>query len=722
MDTHAASSLAPPSVPLTTRRDVRLVTRGDHLYVCASTGMLRLPPPPAGPREDRDGNLLLDVLPERVVQGLRARGLVHQGGEREAHPLYAAGGDGSEDHVVAVADGALGEAVAAQLRRAGVRTASVEPPRVGAQAPAVAVLPLSLPEPVLQRWTEVSMDSGVPLVVHLNTPRRLLSATLTPPHTPCPVCLVRRIRANHVWQAVADLPLDVLLGAADSDAWPTTAIASGLLAHETLRLLGGRPGPGRGVLTEFDHQELERTRHALFHTPGCPGCSSRARSPRRDETGDTDVGACWERMRGAVDPLTGLVLELRVDDGAGEEGDTTYARTAGRTTTSWFSPVDAEARGGAVKSDPVTARVCAVGETMERYAAGVYGRDQLVRASFTDLGDEAVDPRDLPLGSAKEYADHPRYGPFEPDTAIDWVRGRSLTTGRARYVPACAVYLPYRFPKNHRAWFDPISTGLAAGSCHEHAVLAGLMEVVERDASVVFWENRLTLPSLDLTNLPDGVPRRIVDKLTAAGVAVTGKDLTTDLGIPAFAIRCQEDTERRPVTVHAARADLDPHAALLGALEEACLGRAGAATWQKELDAGARIPAADAALDTLRDFSLYYWDHDRARHLEFWHDGPSRPVPPPRPSQGFQTDVDEAVRRLAARGYEAISVDITPIDVAECGVSVVRSLVPGLCPITLRSDFHRRGGPRVFHAPVAMGVRTTPLGEDDLNPLPLPFL
>ncbi|MCZ0974087.1 YcaO-like family protein [Streptomyces albulus] len=115
--------------------------------------------------------------------------------------------------------------------------------------------------------------------------------------------------------------------------------------------------------------------------------------------------------------------------------------------------------------------------------------------------------------------------------------GDVLTTGRPRYVPACAVYLPYRFPRAHKPWFDPISTGLAAGGSYHHAVLGGLMESVERDATLVFWENRLTLPGLDLTGLPDGPARRIVDRITAEGATVTCKDLTTDLGIPAVAVR-----------------------------------------------------------------------------------------------------------------------------------------------------------------------------------------
>ncbi|MFE4022768.1 TOMM precursor leader peptide-binding protein [Streptomyces sp. NPDC059101] len=703
----------PPS-PLTLRRDVRLVARDAHLYVCASTGTLRVPVRLPGDDADH-GTVALDAVPERVAEGLRARGLAHPGDGRLPHPLYGDGADRGRRPVAVAGDGPLATEVADLLTRAGMRTV----PADGADQPGAAVLPLGLPEDQLRGWTDLVLDRGTPLVTYLSTPTRLLLATLAPPRTPCPVCLVRRIRANHTWQPVAGLPLDRLLGAAESEAWPTTAVAAGAVAHAVLTALAAPEAPtGPAELTELDHATWERTGHTLFHTPGCPACGTAAVPPERDETAAVDAGESWRLMRGAVDPLTGLVPELRVDAAAGPEGGTTYARTAGMITTTWFSPVAAEARGGAVKSDPVNARVCAVGETLERYAAGVYDPDRFVRATLAELGDTAIDPRDLPLGSAGEYAAQRRYAPFDPDVAIDWVAGTSLTTGRPRYVPACAVYLPYRFPPAHKPWFDPISTGLAAGGSYHHAVLGGLMESVERDATLVFWENRLTLPSLDLTGLPDGPARRIVDRITAEGATVTCKDLTTDLGVPAVAVRFAEGTAERPVVVHAARADLDPHTALLGALEEACLCRTGAGIWLEE----GEVPPADAALSSLSEFCLYYCAPERQQHLAFWADGPRHPLPAPRPAGSLQDDVAEAVRRLAARGHEAIAVDLTPIDVAECGVSVVRTVVPGLCPLTLRSDFHRRGGPRVRHAPVAMGVRATALTEDQLNPWPLPFL
>jgi len=65
-------------------------------------------------------------------------------------------------------------------------------------------------------------------------------------------------------------------------------------------------------------------------------------------------------------------------------------------------------------------------------------------------------------------------------------------------------------------------------------------------------------------------------------------------------------------------------------------------------------------------------------------------------------------------------VDITPVDVAECGISIIRSIVPGLQPVTFGRDFRHLGGSRLYQAPVWMGLRNQPLQEDQLNPHPMP--
>ncbi|GAA3491202.1 YcaO-like family protein [Streptomyces cremeus] len=739
------------------RPDVRLVPRDDMLYVCTSTGTLRVPARLPTSAEDSGTGagpdtvaLRTGAVPDAVVKGLRSRGLAYDSG-RYVHPLYgelAVGGD----RTVAVAPQALGDELGTLLGRVGVRTV----PDGASERAAVTVLPLTLPEEQLVRRTEAALKGGTPLVVYLSTPhpaalrhpdpaRHPLPGVSRPPparqpllaghRRPPPGHPVRR-RARRRMPEHGRRRGTPRTRGARAPGHHTTTRTRRTRRHRPRRAEPPRPHGVDRARARFTpaHRtpalppaRLSRLRdHVTPLAPSGPtpheNNRTAAPSENADEATGRDDAACWERMRHAVDPLTGMVPQLRVDECDSDLGGATYARTAGMTKTSWFSPVTAEARGGAVKSDPVTARVCAVGETLERYAAGVYDPRRLVRASYTELGEDAVDPRALPLGSAAEYARYSRLAPCDPDARIDWVPGRSLVTGGVRHVPACAVYLPYRFPPGHRAWYDPISTGLAAGSGYHHAVHGGLMEAVERDATVLFWENRLTLPTLDLDTLPEGPARRIVARMRDQGVSVTAKDLTTDLGIPVIGVRFLRHTERRPVVTHAARAGLDPYAALLGALEEGCLGWAGARLWQEHLDAGESIPGTDDVLTSLKEFSLYYWAPDRVRHLEFWDEGPVRDAPAPRAQDGFGAEVKEAAGRLAARGYEAVAVDITPVDVAECGVTVVRTVVPGLCPITLRSDFYRRGGPRVFDAPVAMGVRSTPLTEAELNPLPLPFL
>jgi ribosomal protein S12 methylthiotransferase accessory factor len=266
----------------------------------------------------------------------------------------------------------------------------------------------------------------------------------------------------------------------------------------------------------------------------------------------------------------------------------------------------------------------------------------------------------------------------------------------------------------------PNSTGLAAGSSRAHAIHGGMLEVIERDAAAIYWYNQLAVPTLDLNTLTPGPAKTILDRVRARGVALLAKDITTDLGVPSVMLLGRFSDGDQPVALCGFRADTDLTECLLGAAQE--LEHLLAMYHRSRANGRPAVPDPAAEPRDIWDFAMYYCHESRVGRLDFMADGPRQPAPaPPAQESTHAQAVDHVVHRLAGAGYEPIVVDITPVDVAECGVRVVRTVVPGLQPVSFHRTFRHLGGRRVFTAPVRMGLRDRERSEDELNPDPIPL-
>jgi ribosomal protein S12 methylthiotransferase accessory factor len=162
----------------------------------------------------------------------------------------------------------------------------------------------------------------------------------------------------------------------------------------------------------------------------------------------------------------------------------------------WRFVAPPEGTGVAIEEEP--ARLAAVAETVERYAAMAPAPDALlVRAACSELDGTAVSVSRFALLSAAQYRRFRRLRPASDTAPIDWVWSASLTHGRPALVPAVLVYLGRdRHPPNDFI-LEVTSTGTACHVSLPHAVLAALCEVLERDALTVWWQNRLPPTLLD---------------------------------------------------------------------------------------------------------------------------------------------------------------------------------------------------------------------------------
>ena len=210
------------------------------------------------------------------------------------------------------------------------------------------------------------------------------------------------------------------------------------------------------------------------------------------------IGRLPPRLRRAVSPYTGIVgaveeclaatCEPRLFQASAEVG-----RGAGLVG----GRLDHLTGIGGTGSSRAGAASAAVGEAIERYSATYVPVERLVVASARELGDVAVAPGRFALFSARQHAraGFP-YRPFTVDTRIAWIEGREIATGRPALLPAELVYLG-RVPRGEGSIGYATSSGLACGDTVEAALARALLEILERDAFMIVWASRLTLPLVE---------------------------------------------------------------------------------------------------------------------------------------------------------------------------------------------------------------------------------
>src|SRR6185295_4693626 len=148
---------------------------------------------------------------------------------------------------------------------------------------------------------------------------------------------------------------------------------------------------------------------------------------------------------------------------------------------------------------------------------------------FRDVAAHAIDPASLPLYAEAQYR-QPRFAPrpHDPDQPIDWLWGVDVRTGAPVLVPADVVR-----PGRPGALIALCtSSGAACHSRLPHAILAGLYELIERDAFSIAWMNRLSLPRTALPADPLG----LFAEWQALDCELDAIDLTTDLDIPVLLV------------------------------------------------------------------------------------------------------------------------------------------------------------------------------------------
>jgi len=462
------------------------------------------------------------------------------------------------------------------------------------------------------------------------------------PQSGCYACLTERVRANVDQQQDPVEPPDS----------STQRFAGAVAGRRIAKALDGTAALAGTVV------ELPYTERQFLPVPGCDCGEGRSWTLQHDEDPDHELAAL-ARAEAGLDDRVGVVTEV----GETESFPAPYYLAQG-SSTERFSDSVAPQQAAGVASDWDTAFVKALGESYERYAAGVYRTEEMVSLDADSVRD-AVAPS--AFVRPESWAD---------PSDLSWLPAEHLGTGEQHHLPAETVV----YPPPTRSVRPAVTTGLGLGSTGTDALRSGLSEVVERDAAMLSWYSTYEPLAVVVSDAePFDTLRR---RARSEGLDVTALLLTQDIDVPVVAVAVERD--EWPKLAMGSAASLDPEAAATGALEEALQN------WM-ELRGMGREEAADAdgaighyagrpdAVDSLTDTETRV---------------PIDSVGPEGVPDG-EAALSMLVDRVTETGLDPYATRLTTRDVDAMGFEAVRVVCPSAQPLFFDESFFGERAERV---------------------------
>lgn len=374
--------------------------------------------------------------------------------------------------------------------------------------------------------------------------------------------------------------------------------------------------------------------------------------------------------------------------------------------------------------EPDTAEALALVEGLERlFCLSYCAPERLVSARYDKVAHEAIDPRALPLFADEQYesTDFP-LNRFDPRSELPWIWGVDARNGEPVLVPAEFVF---RVPTRRKLYL-PNSNGAACHTTVRRATVGGILEIVERDALMVTWLHRLSLPRAGISGV-NVDSRGIRDTLQALDFDLNHVDITTDLGIPVL-MAVLRDRRNQDFFLLDMVAGLQPGEQIAKLHRELsqflfpylldCKHFVNDRTADLEPNSVASFP----------DHLAFYQTKAKNRQASFLTSAESvrdlreSHVELHVPEDGDERQrLDWLTRRLDEKGYRVIVVDCSTPMLQSLGLHCVKVLIPGLLPLNCGHRFRTISGERVLNVVHRMGLAPASSHPSQLNPSPHPF-
>lgn len=479
---------------------------------------------------------------------------------------------------------------------------------------------------------------------------------------------------------------DVFPGVLEGQSFRATASApsdGAALARSLLSMLvqsgAERPSPGRALVVNTQRWTTTWERYGPH--PSCR-CVGEAVPLERNPA----IAGWPDAAARRFSPL------ICVDEGA----DGRPARVLFRRSRSPWAKAAADY--GIASAGGERAALRAFGEGVERFCM-LHAPPDVPNVPATKLGATAFDEatlRGMMFRPEERSLPGFRLPEYTEQLALDWSWATHASSGERKAVPTCLVG---RAAAGTPCLIDTTSNGYAAHTERDKAVALAVLEVIERDAVLLWWYASLGAPRIIGWSHPPGW-----------GAETRAFLMTRDVDLPVVMLVSRL-----------------PSGALRLTSAAATTFRSAWSKAESEMDSGLWTLKRNTAAVASKNLSDAAAHHGPSDHLDYYLDpANARPLAERLWSSPVELEADRLVARwgpgtgdeveTVVAATERAQLDTWLVDrslpaVFGAGWHVVRAFIPGTIEVSWGQAYRRLASPRLKHAWAAGG---------SLNPLPHP--
>lgn len=361
------------------------------------------------------------------------------------------------------------------------------------------------------------------------------------------------------------------------------------------------------------------------------------------------------------------------------------------------------------------AKIAALGEAVERYCILDEKENLFIKGSYKDFKKNAVNIFDfqnfteyqLGLENYKQFI-------FDENSIFNWIKGKSLLDNSEILIPAQLVYAEYDAPGRNEPWIRlPISTGAACGTSMEFAIYKGICEIIERDNYLINYLNKISPPIIELENITeiDSILKEIKNK----NLEIYCLDMTLDLKTTSIAVLILDKSGNGPAVNLGLGCDLNPEIAIKRALMESySMYLSKKTTYFKDKNRSFQIDdISDWEKLKIRTFWNSFINIEKVNFLKsgkkkFFNDLINHST------DNYKDDLKILIKELNNKGFHAYVVDSTTPVIRDCGLTVIKILIPELYPMSTYEKFPYAKSTRLFELPINMKLKDSPTNIENI--------